>query len=93
MAWASQQPTWAIGFADEVWWSRFALPHLHAWQSKHYPVRLQQQSWQKDDPDRHPPWAAQAFSGKKGWLLILSVKICPCALSVEDPEAPSPHSF
>ncbi len=27
MAWASQQPTWAIGFADEVWWSRFALPH------------------------------------------------------------------
>jgi hypothetical protein len=51
MAWASQQPTWAIGFADEVWWSRFALPHLHAWQSKQYPVRLQQQSWQKDDPD------------------------------------------
>src|SRR6266567_1588561 len=26
IAWASQQPSWAIGFGDEVWWSRFALP-------------------------------------------------------------------
>jgi transposase len=30
MAWASTQPGWAIGFLDEVWWSRFALPRLHA---------------------------------------------------------------
>jgi hypothetical protein len=26
IAWASQQPEWATGFLDEVWWSRFALP-------------------------------------------------------------------
>ena len=26
MAWARKPPTWAIGFLDEVWWSRFALP-------------------------------------------------------------------
>src|SRR5260370_26791454 len=32
MAWASAQPNWAIGFLDEVWWSRFALPRMHAWQ-------------------------------------------------------------
>ena len=30
IAWASQQPGWAIGFADEVWWSRFALPEASA---------------------------------------------------------------
>src|SRR5215469_842771 len=30
IAWASQQPTWAIGFGEEVWWSRFALPAAHA---------------------------------------------------------------
>ena len=29
MAWASTQPGWAIGFLDEVWWSRFALPSLN----------------------------------------------------------------
>lgn len=51
IAWASQQANWAIGFLDEVWWSRFALPRLHAWQEKEHPVRLVEQSWQKDDPD------------------------------------------
>jgi transposase len=51
IAWASQQPQWAIGFADEVWWSRFALPPAHAWQSQEQPVRLVEQLWRKDDPD------------------------------------------
>ena len=51
IAWVSQQPTWAIGFGDEVWWSRFALPQAHAWQSQEHPVRLVEQSWRKDDPD------------------------------------------
>lgn len=48
---ASPRPDWAIGFLDEVWWSRFALPHIHAWQSDENPIRLVEQSWQKDDPD------------------------------------------
>ncbi len=51
IAWASTQPSWAIGFLDEVWWSRFALPRLSAWQEKDQPVRLVEQTWQKDDPD------------------------------------------
>jgi hypothetical protein len=51
ITWASQQPSWAIGFLDEVWWSRFALPTLKAWQSKDDPVRLVEQVWQKKDPD------------------------------------------
>ncbi len=51
IAWASQQLGWAIGFLDEVWWSRFALPRMHAWQSEDLPVRLKEQVWKKDDPD------------------------------------------
>jgi transposase len=51
IAWASQQPTWAIGFQDEVWWSRFALPHMHAWQDKEHPVHLVEQTKRKNDPD------------------------------------------
>ena len=51
IAWASQQPHWAIGYLDEVWWSRFALPRMHAWQDEDHPVRLVEQSWQKGDPD------------------------------------------
>ena len=51
IAWASQQPSWAIGFLDEVWWSRFALPRLHAWQDQTNPIHLVEQSWKKGDPD------------------------------------------
>jgi len=51
IAWSSTQPGWAIGFLDEVWWSRFALPALSAWQSKDEPVHLVEQVWQKRDPD------------------------------------------
>src|SRR5215472_4465673 len=52
IAWASQQPSWAIGFGDEVWWSRFALPQAHARPRQDQPVRLVEQAWRKDDPDR-----------------------------------------
>ena len=51
IAWASAQPHWAIGYLDEVWWSRFALPRMHAWQDEDHPLRLVEQSWHKGDPD------------------------------------------
>jgi len=51
IAWASTQTNWAIGFLDEVWWSRFALPRMHAWQDADHPVHLVEQSWTKGDPD------------------------------------------
>lgn len=54
MSWASQEKQaaiWAIGFLDEVWWSRFALPRAHAWQDQEQPVRLVEQTWRKADPD------------------------------------------
>src|SRR5215472_12401591 len=28
---ATCHPTWALGFEDEVWWSRLARPALHSW--------------------------------------------------------------
>ena len=46
-----QALSWAIGFLDEVWWSRFALPHASAWQDQEEPVRFVEQRWQKADPD------------------------------------------
>jgi hypothetical protein len=36
---------------DEVWWSRFALPRVSAWQGPDHPVHLVEQSWKKGDPD------------------------------------------
>jgi transposase len=54
LIWAShekQAAIWAIGFLDEVWWSRFALPREHGWQTEESPLRFVEQSWQKADPD------------------------------------------
>lgn len=40
-----------MGFEDETWWSRFALPSLYAWSEDGVSPRLVQQSFTKDDPD------------------------------------------
>jgi transposase len=44
-------PDWAIGYADEVWWSRFAQPHLHTWAAEGQALRLIEQVKEKNDPD------------------------------------------
>jgi hypothetical protein len=46
ITWASTQPDWAIGFLDEVWWSCFVRPRMHAWQDDTHPVRLVEQSYE-----------------------------------------------
>ena len=44
-------PDWAVGFEDEVWWSRLARPALHAWSEAGEPLRLQELTAPRDDPD------------------------------------------
>jgi DDE superfamily endonuclease len=51
IALAQAHPEWALGFADEVWWSRLARPALHTWAEADQPLRLVEQSVAKDDPD------------------------------------------
>jgi len=51
MALAAAHPNWALGFADEVWWSRLAQPHLHAWTAAEHPLRLVEQTVAPTDPD------------------------------------------
>ena len=48
---ASTDPEWAVGFEDECWWSRVALPTLSAWSADGEPLRLIQRSVAKDDPE------------------------------------------
>jgi hypothetical protein len=38
------QHDWVVGYLDEVWWSRFALPNLRLWQDKEQPLRLVEQT-------------------------------------------------
>jgi len=38
---AASQPNWVVGHQDEVWFSRYATPHLHAWtEGKALPLQL-----------------------------------------------------
>ena len=47
----AQQHGWAWGFQDETWWSRFSQPNLSSWCEEGQPLRLVEQTQQKDDPD------------------------------------------
>ena len=40
-----------MGFEDECWWSRVALPNLSAWSEDGKPLRLIQRAVAKDDPE------------------------------------------
>jgi DDE superfamily endonuclease len=41
---ARAHPDWALGFADEVWWSRVAQPAVRAWTATGHPLRVVEQA-------------------------------------------------
>ena len=44
------RPDWALGFADEVWWSRVAQPAVRAWTATGQPLRLVERAVARGDP-------------------------------------------
>ena len=48
---AASHPTRALGFQDEVWWSRLARPGLRTWVEADDRLRLVEQAVATDDPD------------------------------------------
>jgi hypothetical protein len=48
---AAANSEWAVGFCEECWWSRLALPTLSSFSEEGEPLRLIQKSVAKDDPD------------------------------------------
>jgi len=48
---AKRHPEWALGFLDEVWWSRVARPSVASWIEEKTPLRLVEQSVARCDPD------------------------------------------
>lgn len=47
---ADTHPTWVLGYADEVWWSRLQQPRLHTW-SPAAALQLQELTARAGDPD------------------------------------------
>ena len=48
---AAHHPEYALGFQDEVWWSRVTQPNLRAWTDKNEVLHLVEQTTAQDDPD------------------------------------------
>jgi DDE superfamily endonuclease len=46
---AMAQPTWALGFGDEVWWSRLAQPDQQSWTEAEATHKLQELTRPPDD--------------------------------------------
>jgi transposase len=51
MGLAASHPEWALGFQDEVWWSRIAQPHMHSWAEDKKALRLIEKEVPKGDAD------------------------------------------
>jgi hypothetical protein len=47
---AANSSEWEVGFLDECWWSRLAVPTLSSWAEERQPLRLVQQSVARDNP-------------------------------------------
>jgi transposase len=56
--WVQAHPEWALGFADEVWWSRVTQPNVHTWAEADQPLRLVEQTLSKED---HTPRALACY--------------------------------
>ena len=48
---AQAHPDWALGFEDEVWWSRVAQPRLRTWAEAQAPLRLLELDRATEDRD------------------------------------------
>jgi hypothetical protein len=55
---AQAHPDWALGFEDEVWWSRVAQPRLCTWVESDTRLRLQELAL---GPDEHDPKALACY--------------------------------
>ena len=48
---AATHPEWVLGYQDECWWSRLALPAMHARTAESEPLRLVERAVPKGDTD------------------------------------------
>jgi hypothetical protein len=80
---AASHPDWVLGFADETWWSRLALPDLHTW-SGPSPLRLYQRERPAGDTDPKALSCYGLLRGDTGQMLLRFVRGRPVSQVTED---------
>lgn len=72
-----------MGYQDETWWSRLALPALQAWTAGP-PLRLVEQTTDRTDPDPKALCCYGLFRDDTGQMLLRFVQGRPVSQVTED---------
>ena len=81
---AAAHPGWVVGYQDETWWSRLALPTLHAWVEPNGPLRLVERTVPKGDPDPKAVSCYGLLRADTGGMLLRFVQGRPVSQVTED---------
>jgi transposase len=81
---AASHPDWVVGYQDETWWSRLALPALHAWMGESTPLRLVTRAVLRGDPDPKALSCYGLLRGDTGGMLLRFVSGRPVSQVTED---------
>ena len=81
---AAAHPDWVLGFQDETWWSRLALPAIHAWAGEATPLRLVERAVPKGDPDPKALSCYGLLRADTGRMLLRFVTGRPVGQVTED---------
>jgi transposase len=81
---AASHPEWVLGYQDECWWSRLALPALHAWAAEGTPLRLVERAVPKGDTDPKAVSCYGLLRADNGGMLLRFVTGRPVSQVTED---------
>lgn len=81
---AASHPDWVLGYQDECWWSRLALPGMHAWTADDRPLRLVERAVPKEDPDPKALSCYGLLRADTGGMLLRFVSGRPVGQVTED---------
>ena len=81
---ASSHPDWVLGYQDECWWSRLALPAVHAWAAEGRPLRLAERAVPKGDTDPKALSCYGLLRADTGGMMLRFVSGRPVSQVTED---------
>jgi hypothetical protein len=80
---AEAHPDWVLGFQDETWWSRLALPAVHVWAGAG-PLRLVEREVPRSDADPKALSCYGLLRRDTGGMLLRFVRGRPVSQVTED---------
>ena len=81
---AAAHPDWVLGFQDETWWSRLALPAMGAWAPEDDRLRLVGRAVPKGDPDPKALSCYGLLRADTGGMMLRFVTGRPVSQVTED---------